>query len=174
MDHYHISNIKLREILQLPNDFEKKRTMKGWQTSQEIFFEMNDLSLVGIFVNNLMISQLSTKCAFFLLSNRSVKQRLYISSVILSKENKQLYKLQKQWTSLFHHVLLKNRTSVMLQNWLPNATTPWTLTLVPPTKQICYFSFNFSWNFGLRDLRVQISVKSRQQPKSQIGSLCLF
>ena len=62
----------------------------------------------------------------------------------------------------------------MLQNWLPSATTPWTLTLVPPTKQICYFSFNFSWNFGLRDLRVQISVKSRQQPKSQIGSLCLF
>ena len=60
-----ISNIKLREILQLPNNFEKKRTMKGWQTSQEIFFKMVDLSLVVIFVNNLMKSQLSTKYASF-------------------------------------------------------------------------------------------------------------
>ena len=44
---------------------------------------------------------------FFLLSNRSVKQRPYIFSVILSNQNKQrLYKIQKRPTSLFYHVLL--------------------------------------------------------------------
>ena len=102
---------------------EKKRTMKGWQGSQEIFFKMVDLSLVGIFVNYLMESQLSTKFAsFLLLSNRSVKQRLYIFSVILSNKNKQqLYKIQKRPTSLFYHVLLIKQNEcifiAILENW---------------------------------------------------------
>ena len=77
--------------------------MKGLHATQEIFFKIVDLSLVGIFVNNLIKSQLSTKYASFYF----FKQRLYIFSVILSNKNKQrLYKIQKRPTSLFYHVLL--------------------------------------------------------------------
>ena len=39
--------------------------MKGLNATQEMFIKIVDLSLVGIFVNNLMRSQLSTKYARF-------------------------------------------------------------------------------------------------------------
>ena len=63
--------------------------MKSLHATQETFFKIVDLSLVGIFVNNLVKSQLSTKYAVFYFF---FKQRLY--------------KIQKRPTSLFYHVLL--------------------------------------------------------------------
>ena len=85
--------------------------MKGLHATQEIFFKIVDLSLVGIFVNNLIKSQLSTKYASFYF----FKQRLYIFSVILSNKNKQrLYKIKKRPTSLFYHVLLIKQNECIL------------------------------------------------------------
>ena len=84
----------------MPNNFEKKRTMKGWQAYQEIFKSI-----------------IHKICKFFLLSNRSGKQRLYIFSVILSKKNKQwLYKIQKCLTSLSYHVLLIKQNEYLVWN----------------------------------------------------------
>ena len=101
---------------------------------------MVDLSLVGIFVNYLMESQLSTKFAsFLLLSNRSVKQRLYIFSVILSNENKQrLYKIQKRPTSLFYHVLLIKQNECILKK---------------PLCAMCSNSYGMIMNVKMEDAR---------------------
>ena len=47
--------------------------MKGLHATQEIFFKIVDLSLVGIFVNNLIKSQLATKYAHFLSNTKQQK-----------------------------------------------------------------------------------------------------
>ena len=84
--------------------------MKGLNATQEYFFSIVDLSLVGIFVNNLIKSYYPQNMQVFIF----LKQRLYIFSVILSNQNKQqLYKIQKRPTSLFYHVLLIKQSECM-------------------------------------------------------------
>ena len=89
----------------MPNNFEKKRIMKGLNATQEIFFKIVDLSLVDIFVKNLDEKPIIHKYASFF------KHWLYIFSVILNNENKQ------RPASLFYHVLLIKQNECVTKTW---------------------------------------------------------
>jgi hypothetical protein len=111
--------------------------MKGLHASQEIFYKIVDLSFLGIFVNNLLKSCLSTKYAnvYFFLSNDYT-----FFSVILSNENKQrLYKIQKRPTSLFYHVLLikQNECTYVHVQWFINVDLEITRLILGLSRSYC-------------------------------------